>query len=236
MDNDGKGKNWRIPDTSTTLMEALSRAGGAPDEAWARFARLYDPVVRWFLAMIRRSWTSLPKAWDDDIVQQTFLTLVETFPERRWDPSRGSFRDFLFGVVRIKALQYARSERGKPLTYIDPDSVESLINSAAVSEAEDKECAAVSAELWRSLVDSVFAESRMSEKSKAVFVKLVVDGVPVGQLCKEYGMTAASIYTLKSRVQDKIREKWLRVAQDGDLYTALENLARDLLRTKTAGG
>lgn len=234
MVNDGKSKNPLIPDTSTTLIEALSRAGNAPDEAWARFAKLYDPVVRWFLAIMRRSWTSLSETWDDDIVQQTFLTLVETFPERRWDPSRGNFRDFLFGVVRIKALQYARNERGTPLTYIDPDSVESLISSASLSEAVDKECAAVSTELWRSLVDSVFAESRMSEKSKAVFVKLVVDGVPVENLCKEYGMSATSIYALKSRVQGKIREKWLSVGQDGDLYSALENLARDLLRTKTA--
>ena len=89
MDENGKNKGGcDIPDTTTTLMEALARTGGAPDAAWERFARLYDPVVRRYVAILRRAWPSLPTECDDDIVQDTFIALVKTFPESRWEPFR----------------------------------------------------------------------------------------------------------------------------------------------------
>ena len=97
--------------------------------------------------------------------------------------------------------------------------------------ADDAATAAIRAELWRALAERVFAESRMGETSKAVFMKLVADEVPVERLCAEYGMTPNAIYRLRHRMTAKLREKWLSIGGDGtDLYDALEILARDLAR------
>ena len=230
MDEKGKEKDGRdIPDTTTTLMEALSRIGGAPDAAWERFARLYDPVVRRYVAILRRAWPSLPADCDDDIVQDTFIALVKTFPERRWEPSRGRFRDFLFGIVRNKAATFLRAEGRKPQLLEEPSAIDTL--PCDETAADEAAAAAIRAELWRALAERVFAESRMGETSKAVFMKLVADEVPVERLCAEYGMTPNAIYRLRHRMTAKLREKWLSIGGDGtDLYNALELLARDLAR------
>ena len=229
MDENGNNTNGDcIPDTTTTLMEALSRAGGAPDAAWERFARLYAPVVRRYVAILRRSWPSLPVGCEDDIIQDTFLALVRDSPERRWDPARGRFRDYLFGIVRNKARTFIRRESRNPQTF-----EEAALDMLPCDEtaAADVETAAIRAELWRALVERVFAETRMSETSKAVFMKLVADGIPVEQLCAEYDMTPNAIYRLRNRMAGKLREKWLSLGGDGtDLYDALELLARDLAR------
>ena len=63
------GSAGPAPDTSTTLLDALS-AAGAPAAEWTRFVRLYGPVVRIYLAGLRRAGPWLDPDWDDDIAQE----------------------------------------------------------------------------------------------------------------------------------------------------------------------
>lgn len=213
------------PDTSTTLLDALG-AAGAPPEAWARFARIYLPVARVYLAILRRSGPWLNPAWDEDIAQEALVELARLLPERRWDRSRGRFRDFLFGVVRNKALAFARRER---LAARAPEALAAAEPVLRKGEAE-AEREALRRELWHALVDRVFAGERMSERSKEMFLRLVEEDVPAATLAAEYGTTPNALYRLKSRTTAKIREAWLAAAgPDGDLADALETLAKELL-------
>ena len=213
------------PDTSTTLLDALASAG-APAAEWTRFARIYGPVARVYLAILRRSGPWLDPAWDDDIAQETLVELARLLPERRWDRSRGRFRDFLFGVVRNKALAFARRER------LAARAAETLAAAEPVlrkGEAE-AEREALRRELWRALVDRVFAQTRMSETSKEIFLRLVEEEASVVALAAEYKTTPNAIYRLKNRMTAKIREAWLAAAgPDGDLADALEALAKELV-------
>ena len=213
------------PDTSTTLLDALASAG-APAAEWTRFARIYGPVARVYLAILRRSGPWLDPAWDDDIAQETLVELARLLPERRWDRSRGRFRDFLFGVVRNKALAFARRER------LAARAAEALAAAEPVlrkGEAE-AEREALRRELWRALVDRVFAQTRMSETSKEIFLRLVEEEAPVAALAAEYKTTPNAIYRLKNRMTAKIREAWLAAAgPNGDLADALEALAKELV-------
>ena len=216
-----------VPDTTTTLLGLLATSD-APAAAWTRFARLYDPVCRYYLAILRRSWPALRRDWDDDIVQETFVAIAKALPERRWDRSRGRFRDFLFGIVRNKARELARSERRFPTPpegdLPRPDALAEAASDAAVAERET-----LRRELWRGLVDRVFARTRMSETSKAAFLRLVEDEAPVEKVAAEFGMTPNALYRLRNRMSEKLREAWLAVAPpDGDLADALEALAREL--------
>lgn len=214
-----------VPDTSTTLLDALASAGAAAPE-WARFARIYDSVARVFLAHLRGGGDWPARSWDDDIVQETLVELVRLLPERKWDRSRGRFRDFLFGVVRNKALAFAERER------------RAARNAAALAEADpvlrpgeaETERAALRRELWRTLVDRVFAGERMSERSKEMFLRLVEEDVPAAALAAEYGTTPNALYRLKNRTTAKLREAWLAAAgPEGDLDAALESLAKEML-------
>ena len=85
-------------------------------------------------------------------------------------------------------------------------------------------------ELWRALVDRVFAQTRMSETSKEIFLRLVEEEAPVAALAAEYKTTPNAIYRLKNRMTAKIREAWLAAAgPNGDLADALEALAKELV-------
>lgn len=215
-----------VPDTTTTLLENLA-ATGTSEAEWARFARLYDPVCRYYLAILRKGWPSLRRDWDDDIVQETFLALVQSLPERRWDRTRGRFRDFLFGVVRNKTLAFARREgRGEK---VSKEAAEDAVVLADDGGAE-AERESLRRELWRMLLDRVFAAGRLSETSKEMFRRLVEEEVPVETLANEYGTTPNAIYRLKNRMTTKLREAWLASAgPDGDVTDALEALAKEIL-------
>lgn len=215
-----------VPDTTTTLLEKLA-ATGTPEVEWARFARLYDPVCRYYLAILRKGWTSLRRDWDDDIVQEAFLALVKALPGRKWDRSRGRFRDFLFGVVRNKALAFARREgRMEKVSKEAAEDVAALADDGA-AEAERE---SLRRELWRMLLDRVFAAGRLSETSKEMFRRLVEEDIPVETLANEYGTTPNAIYRLKNRMTNKLREAWLASAgPDGDVADALEALAKEIL-------
>ena len=224
MDNATK-PDGPAPDTSTTLLGALASTG-APPEAWTRFARIYDPVARVYLAILRRSWPALNPAWDDDVVQEAFLALVRLLPDRKWDPAKGRFRDFLFGVVRNKALALAARERRAERAPEALAAAEPVLRPGTAETERE----ALRRELWRALVDRVFAAGRMSETSKTVFLRLVEENAPVAALSRAYGMTPNAIYRLKNRTTAKIREAWLSAAgPDGDLADALESLAREML-------
>lgn len=95
------------------LLQGL-RAG---DEAC--FSRLYQrhqgTVYRFALHM-----TGNPGA-AEDVTQEVFMTLIRE--PRRYDPSRGSLRSFLFGVSRNCVLRMLERER-TPLLSMDEKSLE----------------------------------------------------------------------------------------------------------------
>jgi hypothetical protein len=80
--------------TPASLLERLRR----PDEqpAWERFAKLYTPLLcHW----AQRLGLNGPEV--DDLVQDTFIVLVQKLPEFRYDP-RKSFRAWLWTVLANK--------------------------------------------------------------------------------------------------------------------------------------
>ncbi len=207
-------------------MEKLA-ATDTPDAEWTRFARLYDPVCRYYLAILLRSYPSLLNDKEDDIVQETFLALVKALPERRWDRTQGRFRDFLFGVVRNKALEYMRRERREKTV---PEEMLKNLAEPVDDRGAEAEREALRHELWCALLDRVFAAGRLSEKSKEIFRRLIEEEVPVETLAAEYDTTPNAIYRLKYRMTEKLRETWLAAAgPEGDATDALENLAKEIL-------
>ena len=221
----GRTGGGTAPDTSTTLLDALASAG-APAAEWTRFARIYGPVARVYLAILRRSGPWLLPSWDDDIAQEALVEIARILPERRWNRARGRFRDFLFGVVRNKALAFAKRER----TAARPAEALAAAEPVLRKGEAEAEREALRHELWRALVDRVFAGERMSERSKEMFLRLVEEDVPAATLAAEYGTTPNALYRLKNRTTAKIREAWLAAAgPDGDLADALEALAKELV-------
>jgi RNA polymerase sigma-70 factor (ECF subfamily) len=80
----------------------------------ALYRQWQAPIYRFALRMTGR------EALAEDVVQETFLTVVNGAPG--YEPDRGSFRGWLFGVARNQLLRRLRSER--PYLPIAEDAAE----------------------------------------------------------------------------------------------------------------
>ena len=69
----------------------------------ALYRQWQSPIYRFALRMTGR------EALAEDVVQETFLTVVNGVPG--YEPERGSFTGWLFGVARHQVLRRLRSER-----------------------------------------------------------------------------------------------------------------------------
>src|SRR5262245_31310954 len=72
-------------------------------QAWEQFYRLCDPLLRGFARASRAPWADL-----DDCVQLAWVELVRRLPWFRYDPRRGRFRSWLYGVVHGKVIDLYR--------------------------------------------------------------------------------------------------------------------------------
>src|SRR5947209_7652641 len=76
------------------------------ETAWRDFMDLYAPVVYGYLRK-----QSLQDADAADLTQDIFLTLTSAVGRFDYDPSRGSFRNWLFTVVRRKLWNWRRDRQ-----------------------------------------------------------------------------------------------------------------------------
>ena len=191
-----------VPETSTGLLRNVSQGPAA--ERWP------DP------RLTRDLW--------DDIEQETFVALLTTLPEGRYDRAKGDFHSWLRGVLRHKA-QRALERRGEIAEVPSDDA------PGAPSTEEDDAVAdrlAALSELWRLLVRSVFAEGRFSAQSRSIFLRLASGQSTVRGLAAEFGLEENAIYQLKKRVLTRFEEKAAALRAGGaDLADLLEKLAAE---------
>jgi RNA polymerase sigma factor (sigma-70 family) len=109
----------------------IQRAAEGDEEARERLAMAYEAVIRNYF---ERLWRGLLRIQDvDDAVQDTFVDLFHGALSRV-DPDKGSFRQFLFGVVRNIAARYGREVakmRANPADPLVLDRIESREPSAS---------------------------------------------------------------------------------------------------------
>lgn len=211
-----------VPDTSTTLLQDISRDFESP--RWEEFVRRYRPAIQYYLSILRSAHPALPLDLTQDVEQESLLALFVALPQGKFDRSRGRFRDFLFGIVRNQ-LRKAFEKSGKALDE-DPLVLDAVPDASTESDsAAEPDRLELEREVTRLLLDQVFREGRFSGQSKAIFLKLVVEEVPVADLSRSYGLPANAIYQLKKRVLDRLRDlRESLTPPGGDLVDLLEVL------------
>lgn len=211
-----------VPETSTGLLRDVSRGGDA--ERWPDFVARYKPVLDYYLGGLAKADPRLTRDLWDDIEQETFVALLTTLPEGRYDRAKGDFHSWLRGVLRHKA-QRALERRGEIAEVPSDDAL------GAPSTEEDDAVAdrlAALSELWRLLVRSVFAEGRFSAQSRSIFLRLASGQSTVRGLAAEFGLEENAIYQLKKRVLTRFEEKAAALRAGGaDLADLLEKLAAE---------
>src|ERR1700733_8419453 len=93
-----------MPEAPPTRPSLLVRLRDARDEgAWSQFVDLYAPLV---YAHARRN--GLQDADAADLMQNVLRCVVNAVQRLDYDPRRGSFRGWLFTIVRTQLLNFRR--------------------------------------------------------------------------------------------------------------------------------
>jgi RNA polymerase sigma-70 factor (ECF subfamily) len=188
--------------TSLTLLLRIREP--ADTRAWGEFARLYTPLLRRF-ALLRGV-----EAQDvDDLVQEVLRTVSQSIRGFDYDPARGTFRDWLFIVMRSKVARHfrklSRTPRGS-----GSETMRLMLEEQPAPEEEKDWDLEYRRRMFAWAAEIV--QTEVAEKTWRAFWMMTVEEKAAADVAKALGMTAGAAYVAKSRVIARMRERIASVA------------------------
>ena len=184
------------PATRASLLIRLRDSGD--ERAWALFVDLYAPLV---YSYGRRQ--GLQDADAADLTQTVLHALVRAIGRFDYDPRRGSFRSWLFTIVRNKLLTHLSKRRGSVQGCGDP-ATQALLEAQAVSDQE--------VAVWETEYEQrVFAwaveqvRPRVHETTWQAFWQTAVEARPAKEVAAALGIRLAAVHVAKSRVLARLK-------------------------------
>ena len=210
----------RTPTTSETLLREVS---AHPDSPRAEeFARLYEPVLKRYVARARANHGRIQPADRDDIVQEAFLAVRSALPRFHYDRARGRFRAYLRRVVRNAVMLLQKRQAAS----VVPDDV--LERPAPDS---DSGCE-LSLQVWTLAFARVVRSGRFAPNTIAAFKRLALEETPAADVAREFKLAPNAVYQLKNRVLRAVRKE---LGRFGGGRRSLEDLAEALLAAEREG-
>ena len=186
----------RTPTTSETLLRDLA---ARPDSPRAEeFARLYEPVLRRYVAASRIGHAPIQPADRDDLVQEVFLAVRSALPGFRYVPGRSSFRAYLRRAVRNAVLRLQRRPAPVPPALADARPAEP---SADADESETQ------LRIWTLALARVFRSGRFSPNTQAVFRRVALDGESPATVGREFKLKPNAVYQIRNRILRAVRDE-----------------------------
>lgn len=198
------------PLTRVSLLTRLK--DGADTDAWVEFVRLYGPVVYGFARK-----RGLQDADAADLMQEVLRSVARNAVKLEYDPTRGTFRGWLYTVTRNKIYNFLTAQKNRPRGSGDSGAVERL--DAIPDRAADKD------DDW-----DIEYERRLSAKAMdrvkhefqpntwQAFWGTAVDGRPAQEVGDELKMTAGAVYVAKSRVLARLRDEVQRLQAEAEAW------------------
>ncbi len=186
------------PRASLTSMTLIERAKARDGEAWRRLVELYSPLIRHWC---RRRGVRPEDV--DDVVQEVFQAVAASLPNFRRDGEGHSFRGWLHGVTRHKALSVIRREA--PAC---PGGTDFLDRSLSVpdpaAEVPDDQEEALIGELYQNALN--LARVEFEDRTWEAFWKTAVEGRPTAEVAAEFGVSPAAVRQSRSRVLRRLKD------------------------------
>jgi len=196
--------------TQTNLLSAVRDSHNR--EAWGRFYRIYAPMLRHFARRL-----GLSDADTEDVTQEVLMAAHRSLTESIYDPGKGRFRAWLYGIARRQSLAAlrARSRRTRAQHVLaDEDGVDLLM------QLQDTHGEEAAQEIWRqewryALLDEALRHIRgeVGENAFAAFMQFAIERRPAQEVAERLGSAPASVYVYKGRVLDAVR-KWVEQCEE----------------------
>jgi RNA polymerase sigma-70 factor (ECF subfamily) len=196
------------PATRASLLVRLRDASDAP--AWAQFVRVYAPLIYGFA---RRQ--GLQDADAADLTQDVLQAVAGAIRGLDYDPARGSFRGWLFTVVRSRLSNFRRRRRSHP----DEGSGDTVIQQGLAGvPAPDDDAAWWDQEHQRRLFAWAAEQVRPAVEPATwqAFWGAAVEGSPAKEVASALGMSVAAVYMAKSRVLARLKAVIREAEGEGD--------------------
>ena len=206
----------KTPTTSETLLRELAGhpADGSPrDET---FARLYEPVLRRYVAQACAEGDCVQPADRDDLVQEIFLAVRNALPRFRYDPARGRFRDYLRRTAHNAVFHLRRRLAARPV----------LAGAAEPPAPSPDPAPELRLRAWTLALGRVVRSGRFEPNTLAAFRRVALEDVPAPEVAREFKLKPNAVYQIKNRVLRAVRDELRRAGQGRlsleDLCEALE--------------
>ena len=185
------------PATRQSLLVRLKDPGDG--EAWSEFVAIYAPLIDRLARA--RGWQAADAA---DLTQEVFRAVAGAIDRYDPDPSRGSFRSWLFRIARNLMINLLAARRIRPQATGDSDIQDLLERIPAPDGAET---ALFEAEYRRRLflwaAEQIHHEFRPS--TWRAFWLTAVEGRESRAAAEASGISVGAVYIARSRVMARLR-------------------------------
>ena len=190
-----------MSDVPATRLSLLVRLRDARDDgAWSQFVELYAPLVFGFARK-----HGLQDADAADLTQDVLQAVAGGIRGLDYDPRRGSFRGWLFTVVRNKLRDFlaARNRPGRGTG--DTDAQHRLQELPA---REEDQTAWWEQEYERRVFSWAAEQVRgaFRDSTWQAFWQTAVEGKTGPQVARSLGLSVAAVYLAKGRVMARLKE------------------------------
>ena len=184
-----------IPKTSTTLLNEL--ACDTQHARWGEFVARYRPMM---LSFMQERFPSLEA---EEIIQDTLIALIEIFPVYHYSPEeKGSFHNYLTGILRNKALRQIQRENRRLANLQD------YAKEAKATAGNDARPNADSAQKARFEIAlrQLLADDTVHARTREVFRRVAVNGEKPDAVASDFGITRNAVDQMKNRMMSRLRE------------------------------
>jgi RNA polymerase sigma-70 factor (ECF subfamily) len=195
-----------MADSPLTRPSLLVRIRDARDgEAWSQFVALYAPLV---YGHARKY--GLQDADAADLTQEVLKAVAGAVHRLDYDPRRGSFRGWLFTIVRNKLRNFIEA-KGRQIQGSGDTAAIQLLEGQAAPEQERWE-ADYQRQLFVWAVERIRPE--FQEKTWQAFWLTAVGGESGKDVAAKLAMTVAAVYLAKGRVLARLKAEVEQVRDD----------------------
>jgi RNA polymerase sigma-70 factor (ECF subfamily) len=190
-----------MSDAPATRLSLLVRLCDARDDAaWSQFVEIYAPLVYGFARK-----HGLQDADAADLTQDVLQAVSGGIRNFDYDPRRGTFRGWLFTVVRNKLRNFLAVRNRPGRGSGDTDAQQRLQELPA---REDDQSAWWDEEYERRVFAWAAEQARgaFAEATWQAFWQTAVEGKTGPQAAQTLGMSVAAVYLAKGRVMNRLKE------------------------------
>jgi RNA polymerase sigma-70 factor (ECF subfamily) len=191
-----------MAESPTTQRSLLVRLRDSQDgQAWTQFVEVYAPLVYGFARK-----HGLQDADAADLTQEVLRAVAGAAGRLEYDPQRGSFRGWLFTIVRNKLRNFLSSPQHRWKGSGD-SQIQALMEEQPAPE--DDGTRRWDQEYEQRLFDWAAAQVRrgFEDKTWQAFWQTAVEGKHPKQVAEALAISVGAVYIAKSRVLARLRDQ-----------------------------